>query len=224
VLSRKLRYEKGKDLYDPSQSEETVETVQKILYMQPTLRENMFVFSLDASEKLYETNHGQDLAGFWGDCHLYCLCYMFFDLEEVLGELYVVEKAICVVTVSPQYLPLLQAMITQNVKMLNEERQIKMNHLLTIQTSMSPPETFSTEIQSSLLVRYEEPPRPVQFLLESVRTYKLSHHDEQYCGGEFSKVSLKGPKSDEIMLQYEFPRSIRLLEAICEKNPMMPPV
>ena len=25
-------------------------------------------------------------------------------------------------------------------------------------------------------------------------------------------------------MQYEFPRSIRLLEAICEKNPMMPPV
>ena len=37
-------------------------------------------------------------------------------------------------------------------------------------------------------------------------------------------MSLKGPKTDEIMLQYEFPRSIRLLEAICEKNPMMPPV
>lgn len=120
VLSRKLKYERGKDLYDPSQPEETVETIQNILYMQPTLRENMFVFSLDASEKLYE--RGQDLSNFWGDCHLYCLCYMFFDLEEVLDELYVVEKAICVVTVSPQYLPLLQAMICQNVKLLNEER------------------------------------------------------------------------------------------------------
>ena len=97
VLCRKLYYEAGKDLME--QPEETQETIQAILFKQQTLRENMFVFSLDASEKLFEKN--QDLTNFWGDCHLYCLCYMFFDLEDVEGELYVVEKALCVVTVSP---------------------------------------------------------------------------------------------------------------------------
>ena len=72
----------------------------------------------------------------------------------------------------------MQAMINANVKLLNEGRQNKMNQLLTRRTSMSPKETYSSFIKSALEVRYEDPPRSVQFLLESVRTYKLSHHDE----------------------------------------------
>ena len=36
---------------------------------------------------------------------------------------------------------------------------------------------------------------------------------------------MKDLKQEETTIQYEFPRSIRLLEAICEnKNPMMPPI
>ena len=43
--------------------------------------------------------------------------------------------------------------------------------------------------------------------------------------GEFHKISLWDFLTKENTLQYEFPRSIRLMEAICEnKNPMMPPI
>ena len=58
----------------------------------------MFVFSLDCSES--DERDIEDQIQF-GDCHLYCLCYIFFDLEDVTGKLYVVEKAISVVTTSP---------------------------------------------------------------------------------------------------------------------------
>ena len=75
------------------------------------MRENMFVFSLDASDAV-DRDLGDYCSNFLGDCHLNCLIYTFFDLEDVDGDLYVVEKAICVVTVSPQYLPLLYEMIS----------------------------------------------------------------------------------------------------------------
>ena len=48
VLVKKLDYQPGKELFE--QSEETSETISEILFRQKTLRENMFVFSLDASE------------------------------------------------------------------------------------------------------------------------------------------------------------------------------
>ena len=85
-------------------------------------------------------------------------------------------------------------------------------------------EHFSKEIQANLLVRYENPPESVQFLIESVRSYKLDNENESVMG-EFHKVSLTDYQTKEETIQYDFPRSIRLMEAICEnKNPMMPPI
>lgn len=155
----------------------------------------MFVFSLDASEQV-EREVGNYYDNFLGDCHLNCLCYIFFDLEDVDGSLYVVEKAICVVTVSPQYLPLMYEMINHNIRLLNNERLTKMNHLFERHIENTPAEHYSKEIQASLQVRYESPPQSIQFLIESVRSYKLDHQAESY-GGEFSKIELKDFQTKE---------------------------
>ena len=48
VLAKKLDYIPGKPLFE--QSEDTSETISEILFKQKTMRENMFVFSLDASD------------------------------------------------------------------------------------------------------------------------------------------------------------------------------
>ena len=100
---------------------------------------------------------GDDFTKMLGDCHLNCLCYIFFDLEDVDNSLYVVEKAICVVTVSPQYLPLMYELINQNIRLPNNDRLTKMNQLFERQEENSPAGLFSNEIQASLQIRYETP-------------------------------------------------------------------
>ena len=73
------------------------------------------------------------------------------------GSLYVVEKAICIVTTSPQFLPLMSEMINHNIRLIKNDRSIKLTQLLENQPEESLTDKFSNEIQASLQIRYEDP-------------------------------------------------------------------
>ena len=103
----------------------------------------MFVFSLDASDQVERAVEEEYT---FSDCHLYCLCYIFFDIENVDGSLYVVEKAICTVTSSPQYLPLMSEMINSNIRLIKNDRSIQLSQLLESQIENSTADDFSNEI------------------------------------------------------------------------------
>ena len=58
------------------------------------LRENMFVFTLDAND-IDNSNNGTA-----GDNYLNCMCVWFYDLAVAVNSLYCVQKAMCFVTVN----------------------------------------------------------------------------------------------------------------------------
>jgi hypothetical protein len=82
------------------------ELMEDIIFKQKSnLREEMFFFTVNGADAVYRDVHGrmQDLDDFF----FKCLCVRFNDLVVQDGNLYCIQKAVCVVTTSAQYFGLL---------------------------------------------------------------------------------------------------------------------
>jgi len=80
--------------------------LEEILYKQKTnIRDCMFFFTINGIEAVLkdENNRVQDL----DDMFFKCQCFSFNDLVIVDGNLFNIQKAVCVVTSNGQYFGLL---------------------------------------------------------------------------------------------------------------------
>jgi hypothetical protein len=64
----------------------------------------MFVFTLDVQSNIVEKSgllsEAKSQLNMLGELHLYSMCIWFTDLAECNGQLYAVQKSLCLITVN----------------------------------------------------------------------------------------------------------------------------
>jgi hypothetical protein len=170
--------------------------LEEILYKQkPDMRENSFFFTLNGADAVSkEEGHLQQLDDFFFKCQ----CLWFSDLTAVDQNLYIVWKAVCVVTSNAQYFGLLQEMISWHFDLVKRER-------FMTRFDEDLDSVYGPEMSAYLLLPFEQPPDSIKTMLESIRTYK------QRSFVHARDISIQCPLDNTLFL-YQFPRSVVDLE------------
>lgn len=103
------------------QPKKTRAMIEEIFYKQKNqlnIREDMFFFTLDASDAV-ELQEGEVI---YGDSTLAALVHTFSDFKELNGKLYALKSAICIVTNTQANFNLLFELLERNVQIIRNLR------------------------------------------------------------------------------------------------------